>query len=142
MNYTLAMTLMTLCLKRLGALFYDSVIILLLLLLVTTFAVALFPTEPLHQNLLFRLTLLFSWFSIVILCWLLRSQTLGMRAWQLKLETIHGKPLRFKDCLIRFIVAFPSLLFFGIGLFWLLFDKQHLALHDRLSKTKIVSYKN
>ncbi len=132
---------MKLLLKRLGALVYDTIIVFLLLLLVTIFAVALFPTHTLHTNFLFRFTLIFVWFLLITICWLSQAQTLGMRTWNLKIETLDGQPIHFKHCFIRFIFAMPSLLFFGVGLFWLLFDKDQLALHDRFSKTRIIGNK-
>ena len=42
--------------------------------------------------------------------WLHGGQTLGMRAWRLKLVTDDGRPLTAGDCLRRSVFATPSLL--------------------------------
>lgn len=130
---------MKLFLKRIAALFYDTLIVFCLLLLVTSIAVALFPSNTLHHNLIFRSTLFLSWFGIIVYCWTKNACTLGMRAWNLQLVTFDGAPLKLKHCIIRFLFSLPSLLCFGIGFLWMLFDKKNLALHDRLSKTAIIA---
>jgi len=43
------------------------------------------------------------------------------------------------QAVLRYLIAWPSVLFFGIGLLWAIFDKDHLFLHDRLAGTKVVS---
>jgi uncharacterized RDD family membrane protein YckC len=88
---------------------------------------ALFQTYLLGVMLVF-----FSWF------WLHGGQTLGMRAWRLRVVSRDGAPLRARQALARFGWALPSLLCFGLGLLWVLVDKERLAWHDRLSGTRLV----
>jgi len=40
--------------------------------------------------------------------------------------------------LLRFMVAIPSLALAGLGLFWMLFDRDKMAVHDRISESVIV----
>lgn len=86
------------------------------------------------------------WLHVIILlmtyfvwCWLNGGQTLPMKTWKLRLVDASGSPLRPLQAVLRYLLAWPSILFFGIGLFWAIFDEDHRFLHDRLAGTKIVS---
>jgi uncharacterized RDD family membrane protein YckC len=73
-----------------------------------------------------------------ILNWMRSGQTLGMRAWRLRAVTDTGKPLRGRAAVLRFVcgvLAWPPA---GLGVLWLYLDPDHLAIHDRLSKTRVV----
>ena len=39
---------------------------------------------------------------------------------------------------LRYLAAWPSILFFGIGVLWAVFDKDRQFLHDRIAGTRIV----
>ncbi len=67
--------------------------------------------------------------------WKKSGQTLGMRAWKLKLENRTGQPLGIGQLLIRCIVALLSFAFFGLGYWYMFFNANRDTLHDRLSKT-------
>jgi len=75
--------------------------------------------------------LFYGWF------WTHGGQTLGMRAWRLKVLTIDGKPLNWLQSLLRFSVAFLSWALLGIGFLWIAFDKDRRGWHDHLSKTAV-----
>lgn len=127
-------------LRRLAALLYDSLLVTALLMLATVPYVMLASdaTASHWVRVLFQTYLLavmlafFSWF------WLHGGQTLGMRAWRLRVVSRDGAPLHLRQALARFAWALPSLLFFGLGLLWVLVDKDRLAWHDRLSGTRLV----
>jgi uncharacterized RDD family membrane protein YckC len=68
--------------------------------------------------------------------WTHGGQTLGMRAWRLKLISIGGDPVNWKQALWRFAAAIPSVSAFGLGLFWLLLTGSVMP-HDRLSGTRL-----
>lgn len=70
--------------------------------------------------------------------WHYRDATLGMQTWRLKLVTEQGTKPRIKQHLARAILGFFSLAFLGLGYFWILIDREKLAVHDRLSKTRII----
>ena len=70
--------------------------------------------------------------------WKQGGQTLGMRAWRLKLVGHDGGPVSWKQTLWRFAAAIPSLGAFGLGLLWILIDRDRCAGHDRLSGTRLV----
>jgi uncharacterized RDD family membrane protein YckC len=61
-----------------------------------------------------------------------------MRAWHLRAVTDLGKPLQFKAAALRLIFGLLAWAPAALGVLWLYADPEHLALHDRLSKTRVV----
>jgi uncharacterized RDD family membrane protein YckC len=70
--------------------------------------------------------------------WWRGGQTLGMRAWRLKVVRMDGSPLRWSDALKRHLAALLSCLTLGLGFLWVLVDSDGLAWHDRLSATRLI----
>lgn len=70
--------------------------------------------------------------------WRRGGQTLAMQTWKLKIVNINGGVISRGQGWLRYTLAWPSVLFFGAGLFWALFDREHQFLHDRLAGTRIV----
>lgn len=70
--------------------------------------------------------------------WTHKGQTIGLKAWKLRLQTLEGQPLTWKHALIRFLAALLSWGLLGLGFLWLLVDKNNYTLHDYLSKTRLV----
>jgi uncharacterized RDD family membrane protein YckC len=62
-----------------------------------------------------------------------------MQTWRLKLvDSATGATPTLARALARYVLCWPSLLFFGAGLLWSLFDRDRQFLHDRLAGTRIV----
>jgi uncharacterized RDD family membrane protein YckC len=132
-------------LRRLAAIFYDSWLIVgiwLLGVIIDTFvrdeqglglAVSHIPLQVFFVAVPF---LFFGWF------WTHGGQTLGMRAWRLKLIDEGGEPVTWRLSLIRVAGAYLSTLALGLGYLWILFDAGKLAWHDRLSSTRLVVLAN
>jgi len=76
----------------------------------------------------------YAWF------WTHGGQTLGLRAWHMKVLTLEQQPLTWRQAFLRFICAILSWLLLGIGFLWILFDKKRYALHDHLSQTTVFFY--
>ena len=114
--------------RRLAALFYDS----RLLLAIWFIAIVILMPLTAGTYLLFISFFFYAWF------WMHGGQTLGMRSWKLQLHNLRDGPVSWLQCLLRFIVALPAGLLFGLGYGWLLIDKQKLTWHDRYSETHIV----
>ena len=74
----------------------------------------------------------YAWF------WTHGGQTLGMQAWKLRLQRLDGGPVSLWQALLRFLAAFPSLLLFGLGMLWMLVDRERMTWHDRVSESVIV----
>lgn len=72
-----------------------------------------------------------------IACWC-RGRTLPMQAWKLRLTRVTGRPVGVGRALLRYALAWPSLLCLGIGILWALVDRDRQFLHDRLAGTRIV----
>jgi uncharacterized RDD family membrane protein YckC len=70
--------------------------------------------------------------------WRRNGQTLGMQAWRLRLDSSSGGRPSFRQCLGRLLVGAVSLLCVGLGYWWIWFDRERLAWHDRASNTRVV----
>lgn len=69
--------------------------------------------------------------------WHRAGQTVGMRAWRLRVENTAGYNLSWPQAIIRFVTANVSFWLAGFGYWWQLFDKTG-TLHDKLSKSRVV----
>ena len=121
---------------RFFAFLYDAIIFIGFLLLVSI----LYTSFALSGNLKFLPYLnlflsLFVFFIYIYLSLLTKKQTIGMKAWHLKVS-FETKNIRL-SILLRIIVIFFTILFPPLLLFKL-FDKEFL--HDSMSKSKI--YRN
>lgn len=94
------------------------------------------PRQDILKGALFPLLLLATW-GFYAWFWLHGGQTLGMRAWRLKVRDFRGRPLTLTQTVGRFLGAFASWLFAGGGWLLVLFPP-HQTLHDRLSATETV----
>jgi len=52
--------------------------------------------------------------------------------------TTNGSRLSWARATLRYMLALPSVLCFGIGILWAFFDLDNLFLHDRLAGTRVV----
>ena len=132
-------------LRRLIAIVYDSFLIFALLLLasaIVTLSVGLLAGEQasaqLATNPLFRI-----WLSLIPLFfylwfWTHGGETLGMRAWRLRIIRKDGRPPELKDALIRLFAACISVFMLGFGFLWMLIDRDNLTWHDRISRTQLI----
>ncbi|MGD8690123.1 MAG: RDD family protein, partial [Gammaproteobacteria bacterium] len=129
--------------RRLAAALYDSLLVLALLMLGTAALLPLTGGEALYFDNVwietaFRLYLLalaflfFGWF------WTHGGQTLGMRAWKIRVLREDGRPLHWPDALRRFLWALAGWLPAGLGVFWCLFDAHDRTFQDRMSHTRLV----
>jgi len=72
------------------------------------------------------------------ICWRKQGQTLGMKAWRLRLQQQGGDLATPRQCLIRSCIAPLSLGCFAIGYLWCLLPNQDDCLHDLFSDTLVV----
>ncbi len=75
----------------------------------------------------------FSWL------WCHGGQTLAMQTWKLRLvNAASGGAVTLPRAVLRYLLSWLSLLLFGAGFLWALFDRDRQFLHDRLAGTRIV----
>jgi uncharacterized RDD family membrane protein YckC len=134
--------------SRLLALFYDlwaAASLWLLLTLVFTVGYYL-AGHPVRENIaplsgLQILLWLCCWLvtaAYALASWRFGGQTLGMRAWRLRLAAADGSAPSWKSLCLRYAVATLSLAAGGLGFWWAWVDRDRLAWHDRLSGTHLV----
>ncbi len=70
--------------------------------------------------------------------WSHGGQTLAMQTWKIQLTTASGTHPSMVRLLTRYALTWPSLIYFGVGLIWALFDRDRQFLHDRLAGTRLV----
>ena len=130
--------------RRAAALLYDSFLISALLMAFTaaslffTHGQAILPENAGAWAYLYRAGLVCIVAGYFVLNWTHSGQTLGMRAWHLYAVDERGMRLKTGMALLRFVCAVAAWTPAALGVLWLYVDPQRLALHDRLSKTRLM----
>ncbi len=150
-------------LRRLAALAYDLLLLAAVLMVFTLAAVivhggTITPGSAVHAlyqlGLGALILLFFLWF------WTHGGQTLGARAWRLRLVAAAGGPVGWGRAALRLAAGAATLvpaglgawwawrsgagvwwcwaLLAGLAYWWMLADPRRLCLHDRLSGTRLV----
>jgi len=133
--------------RILGAIFYDLIIVFAIIFV----AAQWFPLVPVSlQNTssmilvkqLYMLGISFLYFAY---SWKRGGQTIGMKSWRVKLlqdklpqKEKQKKPVSWRQCMVRYLVAIISWLAFGLGFIWIIFSPQHKSWHDMASDTRLV----
>ena len=68
-----------------------------------------------------------------------RGQTLAQKTWHIRVVSPTGAPVTQARAALRYVLCWPSVLFFGVGLVWAVFDRDRQFLHDRFSGARIVA---
>ncbi len=124
--------------RRLACLLYEGLVVFSILLIgfllpqvaLSGFGWRISPTG-LWLHLFLLLMAYFVW------CWLNGGQTLPMKTWKLRVTNADDLPLRPLQAVLRYMLAWPSILLFGIGILWSIVDRDKQFLHDRIAGTKI-----
>lgn len=127
-------------LRRLAAILYDSIVLIGLIFLASVPPTLLAGggiSEPLPAfgMQLYLLAVAFAFFGGF---WTHGGQTIGMRAWRIRVVDKEGRAITWRLALVRFLAAILSWAAVGIGFAWSLFDPDRLTWHDRLSGTRTV----
>ncbi|MDG1475034.1 MAG: RDD family protein, partial [Porticoccaceae bacterium] len=93
---------------------------------------------PAWLQIVIMLGLIFVLIGYYWLCWRKQGQSMGMKAWRLKLVQSNGELATNQQCWLRAIIAPLSLAFFGIGYLWCLLPPNKECIHDRITGTKVV----
>ena len=124
--------------RRLAAMFYDTLLLLAVLLVAVALALMLSRGTFTYHNPFFRTLLFLLCFLFYTWFWLHGGQTLGLRTWRMRLQRRDGGPVTLWQATLRFMLAIPSLALGGLGFFWMLFDRHRQTLYDRLTGTEVV----
>lgn len=128
--------------KRLAAAFYDSLCLFSLFFLATLILMFFTNGESVSSNnIAFDIYLALITYLYFTWHWVNGGQTLGMRAWRIKLKTQGLNPVSWSDATQRFVLSLLSLICFGLGFAWAFFDDEKLTFHDRYSRTLLLLQK-
>lgn len=139
--------------RRFAALIYDSFILLAISMLygavtalvyVVTQGSANNDYQPMMNGPLFQLGWLLSLGSFYVYFWYRDGQTVGMRAWRLRLveanpSQVERNGLPLKHCLLRACLGPFCLGIFCLGYFWAWLDRNGDCLHDKWSGTRVLA---
>jgi len=90
------------------------------------------PGNPAFQAYLLALG-----FGYLYPSWRFSGQTLGMRAWKIRLVS-DQKPFRLRQALLRYIAGLASLATFGLGFAWSLVRADRRAWPDLASDSRLI----
>ncbi|PCJ36947.1 MAG: RDD family protein [Moraxellaceae bacterium] len=129
---------------RIAAMGYDFLMLIAVWMLVS-FLHIMVRGEPIEgqpsgfQYTLFPLLVLstvafYSWF------WTHGGQTLGMRAWRIKVvhQKLDGTRITYSQCIVRMAVGTLSLFSLGMGYISVLFNSNSDCWHDTASHTRTI----
>ncbi len=120
-------------LRRLASMLYEALVLgAVLFVAALIFILQRDPNAPdalpfFQAYLLLVMLGYFSWF------WTHGGQTVAMRAWCFRVERTDGRPLRFVQASMRFLLAW----LLPVSIVWALFDRDKRFLHDRLARTRL-----
>ena len=135
--------------RRLGAIVYDALVLAGLVLFVL--GLVIIPLgmalgqqrwEVVRQEWWMRLLIQLLTLTVVVgfhvVFWVRGGQTVGMRAWRVRVVGEDGGPLTVRGALLRYGAAWLSAVPLGLGFLWSLWDAQGRAWHDRWSGSRLV----
>lgn len=123
--------------RRLGALLYDSLLIVALWMMTALIGVLLNDGNAVSgvwMQLIFigEVIVFYGYF------WAHHGQTLGMRAWRLKLVDMEGRKVSLPAIFKRMLIGPFSIMCFGLGYLWYFIGTRQQTWHDRFSDTYVV----
>jgi len=124
--------------RHLAIIAYDGLLLLALLFLATALILPFNNGEAFSSSqyffpiyILLISYLYYGWF------WTHGGQTLGMKTWKVKIQTLDKQPITWLLAFKRFVLAIVSWGFVGLGFLWKFADKNQLTWHDHWSKTSL-----
>lgn len=122
--------------KQLAAMVYDSLLIFAVLFFASAVVLLFNRGEAIESNPAFSAYLLFTLFTYYAWFWRKSGQTLGMRAWKIRIVSELGGNPGWGTSYLRLIFALLSISCLGLGYLWRLFKPY--TWHDHFSQTRIV----
>lgn len=122
--------------RRLGATIYDGLLLLAIWMSTALSTVVLTdaldlprPPELLRALLILGAFAFFGW------SWTHGGQTLGGRAWKLRVETLDGATINWPTAMLRFTAGITWI---PLGIIWSFSSADRRALHDVIAGTRVV----
>jgi len=125
---------------RLAAALYDLMPLIALWFATAALALAVTAGTLDYHAWWYRLSLLAVTGGYFVLSWRNGGQTIGMRAWRLRVLDENGASPTYAACVLRFGVAIVSFAAACLGFLWCLYDHDRRAWHDIAAKTRLVRY--
>lgn len=133
----MSLAISKLFMRRLAAFFYDSLLLIALFMAFTSLAIY-FNNGQAIEHIGYKLLMWVLAVTFFVWFWKQEGQTLGMRAWRIKVVN-HDNELASWNALVTRAVT--GSLLFAITLIYMFFNRQGLAIHDRLSNTRVTQLK-
>lgn len=138
--------------RRFAAMIYDSLILLAISMFYGALTALIYVVtqgdpgkdyQPMMQGPLFQFGWLLSLAGFYVYFWYRGGQTVGMRAWRLRLVSANSSSedssaVPLKHCLLRAAIGPFSLIIFGLGYLWAWLDRNGDCLHDKWSGTRVL----
>ena len=124
--------------RYMAAIFYDLILVIALFFFATAVLLPFNQGEAIQSTFLFPLYLLCISFIFYGWFWTHGGQTLGLRAWKLRLVSDEQTDISWKQAFIRYLTACCSWLVFGLGFFWRIWQKDSKTWHDLSSNSAII----
>lgn len=126
--------------RRLLCLVYEGLLLTAVILLASGLATAISEITGIGPHrAITRITILAFCVAYFNWHWLAKGQTLPMKTWRIRVESVTGSALTPPQALLRFTYALITYPLFGLTIIWALFDNDRQFLHDRLAGTRLVS---
>ena len=123
--------------RRFAAMLYDGFLILALWL-VTLLIMVIFNRGDAVFGAVVQSILFLELFMFFTYFWIADGQTIGMKAWRLRLVMNSGRRPSLNQVTVRFIAACISFAALGLGYWWVFIDKRNRAWPDMLSDSQII----
>ena len=122
---------------------YDGLVVLALLIIAAGIALPVTGTQSrAGESVWYSLYLMLVWFAYLAWCWARAGQTLGMRAWKVRISAVGGGTPDLRQCLLRFGVSLASAACLGLGFLSALWRRDRACWHDRASATQLFRYRD
>jgi uncharacterized RDD family membrane protein YckC len=126
--------------KHFAAFIYDVFPILGIFLLTSLFVALVRKGDIVEPHTFwFSFLIFFELAGYYIYSWKVGGQTLGMRAWKMKIipNQVNQATLTWTQAFLRFMVGMVSFLLLGSGLFWKFFTKNNHSWMDNISHSQV-----
>ena len=125
--------------RRAAAICYDLLLFTGLVMVLTLVLVLFRGGEAIPPaSWWYEALLLATHFAFYGISWTRGGQTLGARAWKLRVTAMDGEGLSWRQAALRYLAAWLLLLPPGLGFIWAWRDPEGLCWHDRLSRSRVV----